>query len=97
MTSAGILYKAEITDDEWFGAFQRGLEIPLITPEQPGQEAVEDWLDEIDSEHRFKLIERASDMVYGMGRRFPASPGAQRRHSIPPSQDDGEPTYEEAE
>ena len=51
MTSAGILYKAEITDDEWFGAFQRGLEIPLITPEQPGQEAVEDWLDEIDSEH----------------------------------------------
>ena len=82
LTSAGVLYKAEITEEEWFGAFQRGLGIPLTNPEQGGQEAVvEDWLDGVDSEHRMQLIERASEMIYEMGRCFPANPGAQRRYS----------------
>ena len=97
ITSAGILYSAEITDDEWFRAFQRGLGIPLITPDQPAAEAVEDWFGQIDAEHQLQLVERASEMVYGMGRRFPSSPGTPRRHPPPPSQDDEEQIYEDAQ
>ena len=33
ITSAGILYNAEVSESEWFRAFQTGLDLPFITPD----------------------------------------------------------------
>ena len=59
LTTIGILYNSEISDRDWFPMFQRGLELPEITPE-PTYEVVENWERELDDTTREQLTIRLS-------------------------------------